>query len=145
MLFLLDAPAHVVSSKKPRSRGVFQSLFCCLCHKETEQIPINNNAPLLVEENGTISKVSCLRPYIPLSLLPLLVISPISPSLSLWSFSLMWSTWLRATWSVHMFSLRNVLSCLQVLWSIHFCSSALKVNISLPINQPRRQHESKNI
>ncbi|XP_071377494.1 carboxy-terminal domain RNA polymerase II polypeptide A small phosphatase 1 isoform X9 [Centroberyx affinis] len=44
------------SSKKPRSRGIFHSLFCCLCHKETEPPPVNNNAPLLVEENGTLSK-----------------------------------------------------------------------------------------
>ncbi|XP_038862224.1 carboxy-terminal domain RNA polymerase II polypeptide A small phosphatase 1-like isoform X3 [Salvelinus namaycush] len=59
-----DAPAHVVSSKKPRSRGIFRSLFCCLCHKETEQIPVNNNAPLSVEENGTISKVPA-KPLLP--------------------------------------------------------------------------------
>uniref|UniRef100_UPI003AB0F488 carboxy-terminal domain RNA polymerase II polypeptide A small phosphatase 1 isoform X8 n=1 Tax=Centroberyx gerrardi TaxID=166262 RepID=UPI003AB0F488 len=44
------------TSKKPRSRGIFHSLFCCLCHKETEPPPVNNNAPLLVEENGTLSK-----------------------------------------------------------------------------------------
>ncbi|XP_064867717.1 carboxy-terminal domain RNA polymerase II polypeptide A small phosphatase 1-like isoform X3 [Oncorhynchus nerka] len=42
----------------------FESLFCCLCHKETEQIPVNNNAPLLVEENGTISKVPA-KPLLP--------------------------------------------------------------------------------
>ncbi|KAI4892997.1 hypothetical protein NFI96_027322 [Prochilodus magdalenae] len=53
-------PAHVASSsKKPRSRGFFHSLFCCLCHDETDQLPVNNNAPLLVEENGTISKAAC--------------------------------------------------------------------------------------
>lgn len=51
-------PPHAASSsKKPRSRGIFRSLFCCLCHDETDQLPVNNNAPLLVEENGTISKV----------------------------------------------------------------------------------------
>ncbi|XP_068931251.1 carboxy-terminal domain RNA polymerase II polypeptide A small phosphatase 1 isoform X1 [Petaurus breviceps papuanus] len=43
-------------SKKPRSRGIFHSLFCCLCHEDAEPVPINNNAPLLVEENGTVPK-----------------------------------------------------------------------------------------
>ncbi|XP_071377492.1 carboxy-terminal domain RNA polymerase II polypeptide A small phosphatase 1 isoform X7 [Centroberyx affinis] len=52
------------SSKKPRSRGIFHSLFCCLCHKETEPPPVNNNAPLLVEENGTLSKVPA-KPLLP--------------------------------------------------------------------------------
>lgn len=52
------AQTHAASSsKKPRSRSIFHSLFCCLCHDETEQLPVNNNAPLLVEENGTVSKV----------------------------------------------------------------------------------------
>ncbi|KAA0715525.1 Carboxy-terminal domain RNA polymerase II polypeptide A small phosphatase 1 [Triplophysa tibetana] len=52
-----STPPHAAaSSKKPRSRGIFRSLFCCLCHDETDQLPVNNNAPLLVEENGTISK-----------------------------------------------------------------------------------------
>ncbi|TSL54342.1 Carboxy-terminal domain RNA polymerase II polypeptide A small phosphatase 1 [Bagarius yarrelli] len=54
------APVHVASnSKKPRKRGFFHSLFCCMCHDETDQLPVNNNAPLLVEENGTISKAAC--------------------------------------------------------------------------------------
>ncbi|KAM9483884.1 carboxy-terminal domain RNA polymerase II polypeptide A small phosphatase 1-like isoform 3-T3 [Salvelinus alpinus] len=57
-------PTHTVSLKKPCNRGFFQSLFCCLCHKETKQIPINNNAPLLVEENRTISKVPA-KPLLP--------------------------------------------------------------------------------
>ncbi|KAG7466816.1 hypothetical protein MATL_G00146340 [Megalops atlanticus] len=53
-------PAHAANaSKKPRSRGIFHSLFCCVCHDEADQLPVNNNAPLLVEENGTVSK--CLR------------------------------------------------------------------------------------
>lgn len=57
--------AHAVSlSKKPRKRGIFHSLFCCLCHKETEQLPVNNNAPLLVEENGNLSKVPA-KPLLP--------------------------------------------------------------------------------
>lgn len=57
--------ANAVSpSKKPRSRGIFQSIFCCLCHKETEPPPVNNNAPLLVEENGTLSKVPS-KPLLP--------------------------------------------------------------------------------
>ncbi|XP_010896353.1 carboxy-terminal domain RNA polymerase II polypeptide A small phosphatase 1 isoform X2 [Esox lucius] len=58
------APACVVSSKKPRSQGIFQSLFCCVCHQEPEQIPVNNNVPVLVEENGTISKVPA-KPLLP--------------------------------------------------------------------------------
>lgn len=46
-----------LSSTKPRSRGLFSSLFCCLCRDQPEPPPVNNNAPLLVEENGTVSKV----------------------------------------------------------------------------------------
>lgn len=46
-----------VSTKKPRSRGLFSSLLCCLCRDQPEPQPVNNNAPLLVEENGTVSKV----------------------------------------------------------------------------------------
>uniref|UniRef100_A0A4W5LI18 CTD small phosphatase 1 n=1 Tax=Hucho hucho TaxID=62062 RepID=A0A4W5LI18_9TELE len=49
------------SSKKPRSRGLFHSLFCCLCHDQAESPPVNNNAPLLVEENGTVQ----VRPLLP--------------------------------------------------------------------------------
>ncbi|KAG9349446.1 hypothetical protein JZ751_027889, partial [Albula glossodonta] len=56
--------AHVASAKKPRSRGLFHSLFCCVCHDETDQLPVNNNAPLLVEENGTVSKVPA-KPLLP--------------------------------------------------------------------------------
>ncbi|KAF4087206.1 hypothetical protein AMELA_G00092900 [Ameiurus melas] len=60
------APVHVKSnSKKPRNRGFFHSLFCCLCHDETDQLPVNNNAPLLVEENGTISKADVANPLLP--------------------------------------------------------------------------------
>ncbi|XP_069472939.1 carboxy-terminal domain RNA polymerase II polypeptide A small phosphatase 1 isoform X1 [Ambystoma mexicanum] len=44
------------SSKKPRNRSIFHSLFCCLCNDDSEPLPVNNNAPLLVEENGTVSK-----------------------------------------------------------------------------------------
>uniref|UniRef100_A0A8D3C8M0 FCP1 homology domain-containing protein n=1 Tax=Scophthalmus maximus TaxID=52904 RepID=A0A8D3C8M0_SCOMX len=51
-----------LSSKKPRSRGLFSSLFCCLCRDQPELPPVNNNAPLLVEENGTVSKVKPLLP-----------------------------------------------------------------------------------
>ncbi|XP_033016934.1 carboxy-terminal domain RNA polymerase II polypeptide A small phosphatase 1 isoform X2 [Lacerta agilis] len=45
-------------SKKPRNRSIFQSLFCCLCHDNSEPIPVNNNAPLLVEENGSVPKAT---------------------------------------------------------------------------------------
>uniref|UniRef100_A0A452HWV6 protein-serine/threonine phosphatase n=1 Tax=Gopherus agassizii TaxID=38772 RepID=A0A452HWV6_9SAUR len=44
------------SSKKPRNRSIFQSLFCCLCHDASDPVPVNNNAPLLVEENGVVPK-----------------------------------------------------------------------------------------
>ncbi|XP_029385918.1 carboxy-terminal domain RNA polymerase II polypeptide A small phosphatase 1-like [Echeneis naucrates] len=53
---------EVSPSHKPR-RGLFHSLFCCLCHKETEPPPLKN-APLLVEENGTLSKVPT-KPLLP--------------------------------------------------------------------------------
>uniref|UniRef100_A0AAQ4RT73 Mitochondrial import inner membrane translocase subunit TIM50 n=1 Tax=Gasterosteus aculeatus aculeatus TaxID=481459 RepID=A0AAQ4RT73_GASAC len=46
-----------LSSKKPRSRGLFSSLFCCLCRDHAEPPSVNNNAPLLVEENGAGSKI----------------------------------------------------------------------------------------
>ncbi|KAM7152912.1 carboxy-terminal domain RNA polymerase II polypeptide A small phosphatase 1-like isoform 2-T2 [Macrochelys suwanniensis] len=45
-------------SKKPRNRSIFQSLFCCLCHDAAEPVPVNNNAPLLVEENGVVPKAA---------------------------------------------------------------------------------------
>ncbi|XP_076016662.1 carboxy-terminal domain RNA polymerase II polypeptide A small phosphatase 1 [Genypterus blacodes] len=48
--------------KKPRSRGFLHRLFHCLCHKDSGPPPVKNNAPLLVEENGTLTKV----PSIPL-------------------------------------------------------------------------------
>lgn len=53
-----------VSTKKPRSRGLFSSLFCCLCRDQAEPPPVNNNAPLLVEENGSVSKVQ-VKPLLP--------------------------------------------------------------------------------
>ncbi|KAJ3584453.1 hypothetical protein NHX12_014948 [Muraenolepis orangiensis] len=46
-----------VSIKKPRSRGLFSSLLCCVCKDQPQPSPVNNNAPLLVEENGAISKI----------------------------------------------------------------------------------------
>ncbi|KAA8593169.1 hypothetical protein FQN60_009285 [Etheostoma spectabile] len=51
-----DGANEVSTSKKPRRRGLLDSLFCCLCRKESEPPPLKNNAPLLVEENGTLSK-----------------------------------------------------------------------------------------
>uniref|UniRef100_A0A3Q1JIF0 protein-serine/threonine phosphatase n=1 Tax=Anabas testudineus TaxID=64144 RepID=A0A3Q1JIF0_ANATE len=53
---------EVTLLKKPRSRGLFHSIFCCLCHRETPSI--KSNAPLLVEENGTLSKVPA-KPLLP--------------------------------------------------------------------------------
>nr|XP_003214992.1 PREDICTED: carboxy-terminal domain RNA polymerase II polypeptide A small phosphatase 1 [Anolis carolinensis] len=49
---------HPSPSKKPRNRSIFQSLFCCLCRDNSEPIPVNNNAPLLVEENGSVTKAT---------------------------------------------------------------------------------------
>ncbi|XP_037333184.2 carboxy-terminal domain RNA polymerase II polypeptide A small phosphatase 1-like [Pungitius pungitius] len=46
-----------LSTKKPRSRGLFSSLFCCLCRDQDAPPSVNNNAPLLVEENGAGSKI----------------------------------------------------------------------------------------
>uniref|UniRef100_A0A8C3P5H3 protein-serine/threonine phosphatase n=1 Tax=Chrysemys picta bellii TaxID=8478 RepID=A0A8C3P5H3_CHRPI len=56
----ISAPgAHSPSpSKKPRNRSIFQSLFCCLCHDASDPVPVNNNAPLLVEENGVVPKAA---------------------------------------------------------------------------------------
>ncbi|KAK1876447.1 Carboxy-terminal domain RNA polymerase II polypeptide A small phosphatase 1 [Dissostichus eleginoides] len=56
LLFLSAGSSPAPSSKKPRSRGLFSSLFCCLCRDQPDPPPVNNNAPLLVEENGTVSK-----------------------------------------------------------------------------------------
>ncbi|XP_073351645.1 carboxy-terminal domain RNA polymerase II polypeptide A small phosphatase 1-like [Pagrus major] len=53
-----------LSSKKPRSRGLLSSLFCCLCREQPDPPPVNNNAPLLVEENGTVSKIQ-VKPLLP--------------------------------------------------------------------------------
>ncbi|CAL8266122.1 unnamed protein product [Lota lota] len=59
-----EGTAAVSSSKKPRSRGIFRSLFCYLCSREADTPPVNNNAPLLVEENGTLTKVPT-KPLLP--------------------------------------------------------------------------------
>ncbi|XP_067371939.1 carboxy-terminal domain RNA polymerase II polypeptide A small phosphatase 1-like isoform X3 [Channa argus] len=50
--------------KKPRRRGLFNSIFCCLCHRDTEAPSAKTNAPLLVEENGILSKVPA-KPLLP--------------------------------------------------------------------------------
>ncbi|XP_047456761.1 carboxy-terminal domain RNA polymerase II polypeptide A small phosphatase 1-like isoform X3 [Mugil cephalus] len=55
---------EVPVSKKSRSRGLLQRLLCCLCHKEPEAPSVKNNVPLLVEENGTLSKVPA-EPLLP--------------------------------------------------------------------------------
>uniref|UniRef100_A0A8B9R0I6 FCP1 homology domain-containing protein n=1 Tax=Anas platyrhynchos TaxID=8839 RepID=A0A8B9R0I6_ANAPL len=46
------------ASKKPRGRSILQSLFCCLCRDEAEPFSVNNNAPLLAEENGALPKAA---------------------------------------------------------------------------------------
>ncbi|XP_059676190.1 carboxy-terminal domain RNA polymerase II polypeptide A small phosphatase 1 isoform X5 [Gavia stellata] len=43
-------------AKKPRSRSILQSLFCCLCRDEGEPCAGTPSAPLLVEENGALPK-----------------------------------------------------------------------------------------
>ncbi|XP_062354169.1 carboxy-terminal domain RNA polymerase II polypeptide A small phosphatase 1 isoform X6 [Cinclus cinclus] len=43
-------------AKKPRSRSILQSLFCCLCRDEGEPCTGTTGAPLLVEENGALPK-----------------------------------------------------------------------------------------
>lgn len=45
-------------AKKPRSRSILQSLFCCLCRDEAEPCAGTTGAPLLVEENGALPKVT---------------------------------------------------------------------------------------
>jgi len=52
--------SEISASKKPHSKGLLSSLFCCLCHKDTDSSSVKNksNTPLLVEENGSLSKVS---------------------------------------------------------------------------------------
>ncbi|XP_005883482.1 PREDICTED: carboxy-terminal domain RNA polymerase II polypeptide A small phosphatase 1 isoform X2 [Myotis brandtii] len=45
------------ASQKPRSRGIFHSLFCCVCRDDGEALPSHSGAPLLVEENGAVPKV----------------------------------------------------------------------------------------
>ncbi|XP_031147454.1 carboxy-terminal domain RNA polymerase II polypeptide A small phosphatase 1 [Sander lucioperca] len=53
-----------LSSKKPRRGGLFSSLLCCLRQGQPQPPPVNNNAPLLVEENGTVSK-NQVKPLLP--------------------------------------------------------------------------------
>lgn len=53
-----------LSTKKPRSGGLFSSLLCCLCRDQPEPAPVNNNAPLLVEDNGTVAKIQ-VKPLLP--------------------------------------------------------------------------------
>lgn len=52
------AQSPPAAAKKPRGRSILQSLFCCLCHDDAEPFSVNNNAPLLVEENGTVPKAT---------------------------------------------------------------------------------------
>ncbi|NWI58288.1 CTDS1 phosphatase, partial [Calyptomena viridis] len=45
-------------AKKPRSRSILQSLFCCLCRDEGEPCTGTTGASLLVEENGALPKAA---------------------------------------------------------------------------------------
>ncbi|XP_054236783.1 carboxy-terminal domain RNA polymerase II polypeptide A small phosphatase 1 isoform X2 [Indicator indicator] len=51
-------PPFPVPTKKPRSRSILQSLFCCLCCDEGEPCASTTSAPLLVEENGALPKAA---------------------------------------------------------------------------------------
>lgn len=51
------SPGTQAPAKKPRSRSILQSLFCCLCRDEGEPRASTTSAPLLVEENGALPKV----------------------------------------------------------------------------------------
>ncbi|XP_056280918.1 carboxy-terminal domain RNA polymerase II polypeptide A small phosphatase 1-like [Pseudoliparis swirei] len=59
-----DGDGDASPPKKPRSRGLLRNLFCCLCSKESDPPSLKNNAPLLVEENGSPSKVPA-KPLLP--------------------------------------------------------------------------------
>ncbi|XP_041896385.1 carboxy-terminal domain RNA polymerase II polypeptide A small phosphatase 1 isoform X1 [Corvus hawaiiensis] len=52
------ARATQTPAKKPRSRSILQSLFCCLCRDEGEPCTGTTGAPLLVEENGALPKAA---------------------------------------------------------------------------------------
>ncbi|XP_036243006.1 carboxy-terminal domain RNA polymerase II polypeptide A small phosphatase 1 isoform X1 [Molothrus ater] len=51
-------PGTQTPAKKPRSRSILQSLFCCLCRDEGEPCTGTTGAPLLVEENGALPKAA---------------------------------------------------------------------------------------
>ncbi|XP_005049613.1 PREDICTED: carboxy-terminal domain RNA polymerase II polypeptide A small phosphatase 1 [Ficedula albicollis] len=53
-----DVPGTQTPAKKPRSRSILQSLFCCLCRDEGEPCTGPTGAPLLVEENGALPKAA---------------------------------------------------------------------------------------
>ncbi|XP_071603816.1 carboxy-terminal domain RNA polymerase II polypeptide A small phosphatase 1 isoform X4 [Heliangelus exortis] len=54
----LQEKGNQAPTKKPRSRSILQSLFCCLCRDEGEPCTGTTSAPLLVEENGALPKVA---------------------------------------------------------------------------------------
>ncbi|XP_071418693.1 carboxy-terminal domain RNA polymerase II polypeptide A small phosphatase 1 isoform X1 [Pithys albifrons albifrons] len=51
-------PGTQTPAKKPRSRSIFQTLFCCLCRDEGEPCTGTTGTPLLVEENGALPKAA---------------------------------------------------------------------------------------
>uniref|UniRef100_A0A9L0TPZ3 protein-serine/threonine phosphatase n=1 Tax=Equus caballus TaxID=9796 RepID=A0A9L0TPZ3_HORSE len=53
------------ASQKPRSRGIFHSLFCCVCRDDGEALPAHSGAPLLVEENGAVPKQTPVQYLLP--------------------------------------------------------------------------------
>ncbi|XP_041857297.1 carboxy-terminal domain RNA polymerase II polypeptide A small phosphatase 1-like [Melanotaenia boesemani] len=59
-----EGSSEVSASNKPQSRGLLHGIFCCLCHPDTEPPPAKNDAPLSVEENGSLSKVPA-EPLLP--------------------------------------------------------------------------------
>ncbi|KAB1279043.1 Carboxy-terminal domain RNA polymerase II polypeptide A small phosphatase 1 [Camelus dromedarius] len=53
------------ASQKPRNRGIFHSLFCCVCREDGEALPAHSGAPLLVEENGAVPKQTPVQYLLP--------------------------------------------------------------------------------
>ncbi|XP_075870151.1 carboxy-terminal domain RNA polymerase II polypeptide A small phosphatase 1-like isoform X2 [Nelusetta ayraudi] len=62
-----EGDVHFSGSRKPRSRGLLHSLFCCLCNQELEPPPpANSDTPLVIERNGSLPKapIKALLPEI---------------------------------------------------------------------------------
>lgn len=128
------APTHAASSsKKPRSRSIFHSLFCCLCHDEAEQLPVNNNAPLLVEENGTVSKVRKIL-IVPMFFF---VSTSFAPLFSCPSFTPTSYCWSRTRSRKYVrFTFLPLCPCVFVLFCFFFVSTSVAPLFSCPLLTP---------